>query len=109
MLQLNPFPKDATVLIMAKATLALDTETDRQAQEALDNLRTGRTMMIIAHCLSTVAANAPIVVLRMRAHCRDRPTPGSRSHEPSLSSAVLCAVLQNHRCSHELKYRTLSR
>jgi subfamily B ATP-binding cassette protein MsbA len=55
--------KNAPILIMDEATSALDSQTERQVQAALDNLRRGRTTIVIAHRLSTVENADRIVVL----------------------------------------------
>ena len=47
--------KSAPILILDEATSALDTETEGKIKRALDTLRQGRTTLIIAHRLSTVA------------------------------------------------------
>ena len=47
--------KDAPILLLDEATSALDTETERQVQAALARLKQGRTTVVIAHRLSTVA------------------------------------------------------
>ncbi len=55
--------KDAPILLLDEATSALDTETERQVQAALDRLKQGRTTLVIAHRLSTVAAADQICVV----------------------------------------------
>jgi ABC-type multidrug transport system fused ATPase/permease subunit len=55
--------KDATVLVLDEATSSLDARNEAIVQRALDRLRLGRTTLIIAHRLSTVAnADAVAVV-----------------------------------------------
>ncbi len=55
--------KDAVVLILDETTSALDARTESQFLEALERLKAGRTMFIIAHRLSTVRLADRIVVL----------------------------------------------
>jgi subfamily B ATP-binding cassette protein MsbA len=55
--------KNAPVLILDEATSALDTESESLVQIALANLMTGRTVVVIAHRLSTVRRATRIAVI----------------------------------------------
>jgi ATP-binding cassette, subfamily B, bacterial MsbA len=55
--------KNTPVLILDEATSALDTESESLVQVALGNLMSGRTVVVIAHRLSTVRRANRIVVL----------------------------------------------
>jgi ATP-binding cassette, subfamily B, bacterial MsbA len=55
--------KNAPILILDEATSALDSESEALVQSALQNLMAGRTVLVIAHRLSTVRRASRIVVL----------------------------------------------
>jgi ATP-binding cassette, subfamily B, bacterial MsbA len=55
--------KDAPVLILDEATAALDTESERLVQDALNRLMPDRTTLVIAHRLSTIEHADQVLVL----------------------------------------------
>lgn len=57
------FVKNAPIVILDEATSALDNKSERVVQEALDNLMKNRTVIVIAHRLSTVQNADKIVVV----------------------------------------------
>jgi len=67
------FLKDAPLLLLDEATSALDGESEAAIQEALGRLMRGRTVMAIAHRLSTVRDFDRIIVLQRGEIVQDGP------------------------------------
>jgi subfamily B ATP-binding cassette protein MsbA len=55
--------KDAPVILLDEATAALDSESERQVQEAIAHLCEGRTTLVIAHRLHTIMHADRILVI----------------------------------------------
>ncbi|WHI44690.1 ABC transporter ATP-binding protein [Microbulbifer sp. VAAF005] len=57
------FLKNSPILILDEATSALDSEAENSIQQNLDELMTGRTVIVIAHRLSTLSKLDRLVVI----------------------------------------------
>ncbi|HET9019296.1 MAG TPA: ABC transporter ATP-binding protein [Acetobacteraceae bacterium] len=77
------FLRNAPVLILDEATSALDSESELAVQRALDRLMTGRTVIAVAHRLSTLQDFDRIVVMQQGRIVQDgTPTDLERSKGP---------------------------
>jgi len=85
--------RNTPILILDEATSAVDTETEAQIQNAIENLSGERTLIVIAHRLSTVMKADKIVVLEKG------KVAESGTHEELLKKdgiySNLCNVQQN--------------
>ena len=55
--------KDAPVILLDEATASLDVDSETQIQEAISELVSGKTVLVIAHRMRTIEAADQIVVL----------------------------------------------
>jgi ATP-binding cassette subfamily B protein len=56
--------KDPKILVLDEATSSLDSRTEQEVQAALENAARGRTTLVVAHRLSTIAGADQILVLK---------------------------------------------
>jgi ABC-type multidrug transport system fused ATPase/permease subunit len=82
--------KNPPILLLDEATSSVDTETERQIQQALDRLMEGRTSFVIAHRLSTVRHARRIYVLN------HGEVVEQGTHENLIASGGLYAELCRH-------------
>ncbi len=73
--------KDAPILLLDEATSALDSESEAAIQLALDTLMLGRTVVAIAHRLSTLR-NFDRIVVMANGQVIDDGTPDELAHRP---------------------------
>ncbi|MDO5555709.1 MAG: ABC transporter ATP-binding protein [Clostridia bacterium] len=85
------------ILILDEATSSIDTRTEIQIQEAMDNLMKGRTSFIIAHRLSTIK-NADLILVMDHGDIVEQGT-----HEELLEKQGFYADLYNSQFEDEEK------
>ena len=51
------------MVMLVQATSSLDAESEAKVQEALDRVASGRTVLVVAHRLSTVQSASEVVVI----------------------------------------------
>jgi ATP-binding cassette, subfamily B, bacterial len=65
------FLRDAPILLLDEATSALDSDTEEAVRLALDGLMGSRTVIAIAHRLSSLRSFGRIVVMQAGSVCED--------------------------------------
>lgn len=80
---------DNPILILDEATSSVDTRTEIQIQNAMDNLMKGRTSFVIAHRLSTIRDADVILVMK------DGDIAEQGTHEELLAKGGFYAQLYN--------------
>ncbi len=92
---------DPRILILDEPTSSVDAETESQMQQALEDVRRGRTTFVIAHRLWTVQQADQILVLRDgRIVERARGIPAKSAHEALMEADGFYAHL------HELQAKS---
>jgi subfamily B ATP-binding cassette protein MsbA len=86
--------KSAPILLLDEATSALDSESERMIQSALESLAKGRTVIAIAHRLSTVLGSDMIVVMDQGR------IVATGTHAELLNSSELYSNLYNLQFTH---------
>lgn len=79
--------RNPDILLLDEATAHLDSESEKQVQEALQQLMKGRTTLVIAHRLSTISKADKIIVLEAGS------VTGTGTHAELLQSHDLYATL----------------
>jgi subfamily B ATP-binding cassette protein MsbA len=87
--------RDAPILLLDEATSALDSHSERQVQEALARLAEGRTTLVVAHRLSTIA-DADVIYVMSEGRIAE-----SGTHTELLARGGLYAGLQNLQITDE--------
>ena len=75
--------KNAPIIILDEATAYIDPENEAVVQQAVSKLVAGKTLIIIAHCLSTITDSDQIVVMK------DGSISGIGTHDELLKTSEL--------------------
>jgi ATP-binding cassette subfamily B protein len=75
------FLRDAPILLLDEATSALDSESEASVHEALNQLAAGRTVIAVAHRLSTLR-NFDRIVVMQDGRIVDQGSPATLTRRP---------------------------
>lgn len=97
--------KNAPILILDEATSSVDTQTEKQIQDALNKLKENKTTIVIAHRLSTIQDADQIIVMK-DGYIIERGTHEELLELNGLYSELCKAqdTLQKHLSDEELLY-----
>ena len=88
--------KNAPILVLDEATSSLDTISERYIQEGLEELMKEKTVIVIAHRLSTVRKMDRIVVLGLSAQAGESGIEEEGTHDELLEKGGTYAAFWNH-------------
>ncbi len=92
--------RNPAVLILDEATSQIDSESESKINRALSNFKHGRTILIIAHRLSTVV-NADLIVVMSNGRIIDQGT-----HRELLDRSSVYQSITHHQLQHVSQDRT---
>ncbi len=90
--------KSPPILLLDEATSALDSHTEKEIQDALDRVSTGRTTLVIAHRLSTIVGADEIIVLD-----QGRIAERGTHHQLLLKSGLYASMWNRQREAEEAR------
>ena len=91
--------KNAPIVLLDEATASLDVENETKVQGALSRLLAGKTVLVIAHRMRTVAGADHIVVLE-NGHVAEQGTPAELMGKGGLYRRMV--ELQSHSAQWQL-------
>lgn len=93
--------KDAPIVLLDEATASLDAENETEVQGALSSLLTGKTVLVIAHRMRTVA-NADKIIVLSDGHITETGTPADLMARKGIFAHMV--ALQGESSSWSLKH-----
>jgi ABC-type multidrug transport system fused ATPase/permease subunit len=86
------FLKNAPVLLLDEATASLDRQSELQVQEAVENLSKNRTVIVVAHRLSTIQ-NADVILVLDKGRIQEKGTHDELLLQNGIYSRLYSAAL----------------